>query len=142
LGEGSLGAVVLGPWGGAFFKRLGSKRFRRARTGSAGSDGGQLASVGRVAAADFLGFWGAEFAVGGFAQKLQFIRIEFAQVSRLLIEDQGAIADAANFFDEVADLLEHFAQFAVAALDENHFVPGIVALADLADAGRGGADAV
>ena len=39
----------------------------------------------------------------------------------------------------MADLLEHFAQFAVAALDENHFVPGIVALADLADAGRGSA---
>jgi hypothetical protein len=36
----------------------------------------------------------------------------------------------------VADFLEHFAQFAVAAFDENHFVPGIVALADLADARR------
>jgi hypothetical protein len=40
----------------------------------------------------------------------------------------------------MADLLEHFSEFAVAALNEHHFVPGIVALADLADAGRRGAD--
>jgi len=40
----------------------------------------------------------------------------------------------------MADFLEHFAQFAVAAFDENDLVPGIVSLADLADAGRGGAD--
>jgi hypothetical protein len=66
--------------------------------------------------------------------------LKFAQAARFLIENQGAIADAANFFDKMADLLEHLAQFAVAALDENHFVPGIIALADLADAGRGGAD--
>ena len=62
--------------------------------------------------------------------------IQFAQVARLLIENQRAVADAANLLNKVADLLEHFAQFAVAALDEHHFVPGIVALADLADAGR------
>jgi hypothetical protein len=40
----------------------------------------------------------------------------------------------------VANLFEHLAQFAVAALDENHLVPRIVALADLAHAGRRGAD--
>jgi hypothetical protein len=60
-------------------------------------------------------------------------------VAGLLVEDQRAVADAADFFDEMADFLEHFAQFAVAALDQNHFVPWIVALADLANAGRGGA---
>jgi hypothetical protein len=43
--------------------------------------------------------------------------IEFAQVARLLIENQWTIAYAADFFDKVADFLEHFAQFAVAALD-------------------------
>jgi len=42
----------------------------------------------------------------------------------------------------VADFLEHFAQFAVAAFNQNNFVPGIVSLAHLADAGRRGADTV
>jgi hypothetical protein len=40
----------------------------------------------------------------------------------------------------VTDLLEHLAQFAVAALDENDFVPGIVALANLANPGWRGVD--
>jgi hypothetical protein len=42
----------------------------------------------------------------------------------------------------MADFFEHFAEFAVAALDQDDFVPGIVALADLTDAGGRGADAV
>src|SRR5271157_664761 len=116
---------------GAAFKRLVG-----ARAGSwAGRERGQL-GVHRVAAADFPGLGSAERTVGGIAQLLQLFRIKFAQVSRLLVEDQGAVADATDLLDEVADLLEHFAQFAVTALDENDFVPGIVALADLADAGR------
>jgi hypothetical protein len=41
----------------------------------------------------------------------------------------------------VADLFEHLAQLAVAALDEHHFVPWIVTLADLADACWSGTDA-
>ena len=57
------------------------------------------------------------------------------------VEDQRAVADAANFFDVVADFLEHFANLAVAALDEDHFVPGIVGLAEKAEAGGGGHDA-
>jgi hypothetical protein len=65
--------------------------------------------------------------------------LQFAQVPRLLVQDQRAVADAANFFDKVADFLKHLAQFAVAAFNENHFVPGIVALANLANAGRRGA---
>jgi hypothetical protein len=36
------------------------------------------------------------------------------------------------------DLLEHLAQFAVAAFDQHHFVPGIVALPHLPDAGGRG----
>jgi hypothetical protein len=36
----------------------------------------------------------------------------------------------------MADLFEHLAEFPVAPLDQHHFVPGIVALAHLADAGR------
>jgi len=65
---------------------------------------------------------------------------KFAHVARLLVEDQRAVAYAANLFDEVAYPLEHLAQFAVAALDEDDFIPGIVALADLAYAGGRGAD--
>jgi hypothetical protein len=42
----------------------------------------------------------------------------------------------------VADLLKHLAQFAVAAFNQNNFVPGIVALAYLTDASRRGANAV
>jgi hypothetical protein len=140
LGEGSLGAVIFGSGGWTFFKRLGSKWLGRARTGCAGSNGGQLAGVGCVAAADFLGFGGAEFAVGRFSEQFEFLGIEFAEISGLLIEDQGAVTYAANLFDEMADLLEHFAQFAVAAFNENDFVPGVVALADLANAGWRGAD--
>src|ERR1035437_8000825 len=68
------------------------------------------------------------------------MRFKLTHAARLLIENQRAVTDATDFFDKVTDLLEHLAQFAVAALDENHFVPGIVALADLANAGRGGAD--
>jgi hypothetical protein len=70
------------------------------------------------------------------------LRVEFAEVARFLIQNEGAVADAANLLDEVADLLKHFAQLSVAALDKDDFVPGIVALANLADAGRRGADFV
>ena len=105
-----------------------------------GEDRGQQAGVEQVAAAEVFGFGRAQRAFGGLAQSGQFLRFQFAQAAWLLVEDQRAVADAANFFDEVADFLEHLAQFAVAALDENDFVPGIVALANLADAGRRGAD--
>jgi hypothetical protein len=140
LSEGSFWTVVLGSGGGALAKRLGWERPGWARACGAGSYGGQLTSIGRVPSAEFLGFWGALLAFGGLAQRFQLLGLEFAQVARLLIEHQRAVADAANLLDEVAYFQEHLAQFAVAPLDENHFVPGIVALADLADAGRGGAN--
>jgi hypothetical protein len=107
--------------------------------GRARRDGGKL-GVNEVAAADFFRLWGAERAVGSLAQEGQFLRVKFAEFTRFLIEYQRAVADAANFLDEVTDLFEHFAQLAVASLNENDFVPGIVALADLTDAGRGCAD--
>jgi hypothetical protein len=107
--------------------------------GRARQDGGQL-GVNEVAAADVFRFWGAEGAVGGFAQQRQLLRIEFAEFARFLIENQRAIANAADFLDEVTDFFEHFAQLAVSSLNENDFVPGIVALTDLTDAGRGCAD--
>ena len=145
LRKGSLGLVVFGPRGGAFFKGLGYKRLRSeclsgARTSGARRNSGQLAGVDQVAATDILRFWSAQLAIGSLTQQFQLVRIKLAQVSRLLVEDQWTVADAANLLHEVADFLEHFAQLAVAALDENHFIPGIVALADLADAGRRGAN--
>ncbi len=114
-------------------------RLRRAWTAGTGWKGRQLGGVSEVSAAEFLGFGSAQFAVGGLAQEFQFVGIEFAQVTGFLIENQGAVTYAANLLDKVADLLKHLAQFAVAALDKHHFVPGIVSLADLADAGRRGA---
>jgi hypothetical protein len=101
-----------------------------------------LAGVRGVAAANILGSWCPERSVRRFAQEFQLRSVEFAEVAGFLVEDERAIADAANLLDEVADFLEHFAQFAVAAFNQNNFVPGIVALANLANAGRRGADAV
>jgi hypothetical protein len=40
----------------------------------------------------------------------------------------------------MADFLEHLAQFAITALDQNDFVPGIVTLSNLANTGWGGAN--
>ena len=57
------------------------------------------------------------------------------------VEDQRAVADAANFFDVVADFLEHLTDFAIAAFDEDQFVPGIVGVSQEPDAGGGGHDA-
>jgi hypothetical protein len=77
----------------------------------------QTAGIGGIAAAQILRFWGAQLSLGGQAQPLELLRLQFAQVARLLVEDQRAITDAADFFDKMADLLEHFAQFAVTAFD-------------------------
>jgi hypothetical protein len=104
--------------------------------GGARRDCGQACGIQGVAAAEFLGLGGTELAFSGIAQGGELSGLQFAQVAGLLIENQGAVADAANLLDEVADLFKHLAQFAVAALDEDDFVPGIVALADLANAGR------
>ena len=82
-----------------------------------------------------------ELALGGQTQRVDFFRLQLAQLARLKIENQWTVAYAANLFDVMADFFEHLAQLAVAALDDDHFVPGIVALADLADLGRSGAHA-
>jgi hypothetical protein len=74
LGEGSLGAIVFGAFGGLRCARTGGGFFRRQ-------------GVGYVAAAEFLGFGGAQLAFGDFAQSFQLLGIEFAEVAGLLIED-------------------------------------------------------
>jgi hypothetical protein len=71
--------------------------------------GGQAGGVQGVAAADLLGFGGAQLAFGGLAQGVQFRRFQLAHLARLLVENQRAVAYAANLFDEVADPLEHLA---------------------------------
>ena len=92
--------------------------------------------VHRFAPADIFQFRLAQLAVGGLAQVFKFFGLQFAHFARFDIQHQRAIANAANFLDMMADLFEHLAQFAVAALDDDHFVPGIVALADLANLRR------
>ncbi len=58
------------------------------------------------------------------------------------VQLQGPIADAADLLDVVADLLEHFAQLAIAALGKCDLEPWIVAAADLLDLRWSGDDAV
>ena len=43
-----------------------------------------------------------------------------------MCENEWAVAYAANLLDAVADLFEHFAEFAVPAFDEDDLVPGII----------------
>jgi predicted tellurium resistance membrane protein TerC len=104
-----------------------------------GKDRRQQARIGGVAAADVLRFGGAQLAFGSQAQQIQLARFQFAEATWLQVENQRAVAGAPDLLNKVANLLEHLAQLAVAALDENHFIPGIVALTHLSNAGRGGA---
>ena len=62
--------------------------------------------------------------------------LQLAQLPRLQVENQRAVTDPPDLLDMVANLLEHLAQLAVAPLDHDHFVPGIVTLAHLADLRR------
>jgi hypothetical protein len=95
-------------------------------------DGGQL-RVHRFAAADILQFRLARLAVCSLTQIVQLFSFELAHFAGLDVEHQGAVAYASNLLDVVADLLEHLAQLAVAAFNEDDFVPGVVALANLAN---------
>jgi hypothetical protein len=83
---------------------------------------------------------GLELTGGGEAQSLHFFGLQFAELTGFDIQDEGAVADAANLLDMMADLFEHFAQFAITALDDNDFVPGVVAFAHLSDAGGCGSN--
>jgi hypothetical protein len=93
-----------------------------------------------VAATDFLGFWSFQFAFRGETELCKLARLKLAHFARFLIEDERAVAHAANLLDEMADGYKHFAEFAVAAFDEDNFEPWIVTLANLANAGRRRAD--
>ena len=76
-------------------------------------------------------------ALGRQPQRVHFIFGELAHVSRLHIEHQRPVAHTANLFGKVSDGRKHLSQFAVAPLGQHHLKPGIVALAELANARRG-----
>ena len=79
-----------------------------------------------------------QLAICRLAQVFELFGFEFAHLARFKIENQGSVAYAANLFNVMSDLLEHLAQFTVATLDDDDFIPGIVALADLANLRRSG----
>ena len=81
---------------------------------------------------------GLELAGSGEAQCLHLFRLQFAELAWLDIKDEGAVTYAPNLLDVMAYFLEHLAQLAIAALDEDHFVPGVVTFTHLANAGRCG----
>ena len=72
---------------------------------------------------------------------MQLLRIKFAHISRLDVEHQRPIPDAANLLHVMADLLKHLAQLAIAALDQGDFKPRIFALPHLLNPGRRGVNA-
>jgi hypothetical protein len=80
-----------------------------------------------------------QLSLGRPAQRFYFIAVQFAHLARFQIEHQRAIPHPANFLHVMADLLEHLAQLAIAAFDQHHFVPRIVALPHLTDPRRCGA---
>jgi hypothetical protein len=62
----------------------------------------------------------------GLAQVFQFFRLQFTQVAGLEIEHERAVADPPNLLHAMPDLLEHLAQFTVAAFDKNHLKPRVL----------------
>jgi hypothetical protein len=66
-------------------------------------------------------------------QSVQFVQRKLAKFSRLNVKHQRTVSDAADLLNEVAGGREHFADLAIAAFNKDHFVPGIVAWANLAD---------
>ena len=70
-----------------------------------------------------------------------FANSERTKFSSGNVEGKGAELDTFDFFDEEADGLEHAADLAIAAFDENDFIPGIGSVFDEANFGGGGFDA-
>ena len=66
---------------------------------------------------------------------------EGAEVARREIEGEGAEGDTLDLFDVVADVMEHAADLAIAAFNENDFVPGVGGVFEEADLGGRSFDA-
>jgi hypothetical protein len=94
--------------------------------------------VHRLAAADIFQTLFARPAIRSLAQIFELFGFQFAHVARFNVEYQRAVSHTADLFDVMPDLLKHLAQLAVAAFDDDDFVPGVIALADLANLGGRG----
>src|SRR5271165_1894891 len=69
---------------------------------------------------------------------MHFSFSEASEFSGSDVEGEGSKLGALDFFNEETDLLKHAADLAVAALDQNHFVPWIGSVFDEANfCGRG-----
>ena len=63
---------------------------------------------------------------GGEGFELRHFRVtKGPEFARRDVEDEWAELDALDFFHAKADVLKHPANLAIAALDQNDFVPGI-----------------
>ena len=96
----------------------------------------ELGEFGGLLFGDYL------LALGSAVEGLDLSGGELAEFAGCDVEAERSVADAADLFDVVADLFEHFAELAVAAFDEGDLVPGVVAAADELDLGGSGDDAV
>jgi hypothetical protein len=76
------------------------------------------------------------FPIGCHAQRIHLFRLQLARLAGLQVQHQGTVAHTPDLFYVVPDLLEHLAQFAVAPFNQSHLKPGILPMADLADARR------
>jgi hypothetical protein len=88
--------------------------------------GGALRALRKLTLARFARLGLAVLAFGGPAEVVDLFLVEFTDLSRLEIENERSVTDAADLLNMVADFFEHFAQFAVAAFDENYLIPGII----------------
>jgi hypothetical protein len=70
-------------------------------------------------------------SIGSLSKRIQLFGFQLAQVARLLIQHERAIAYAADLLDEVADLFKHLSQLAIATFDQHHLIPRIVPLPHL-----------
>src|ERR1700744_5956777 len=75
-------------------------------------------------------------------ERHDFAGFEFAKLTGRNIEPEGPVTDAADFFDMVADLFEHFSDLPISAFSESELVPGIVAAANELDLSRRSNDTV
>jgi hypothetical protein len=82
------------------------------------------------------------FALCGAIECHDLAGLEFAKLTGRDIEPERSIADAADLFDMVADLFEHFSDLAIAAFGESELIPGIVTAADEVNLRRRRDDAV
>jgi len=85
-----------------------------------------LRALRKLTLAGFARLGLAVFAFSGFAEVVDFFVVEFTDLAGFEVEDERAIADAANFLDVMPNLFEHLAQFSIAAFNENNLIPGIV----------------